>query len=55
MKLSLRAHNFVDMDAFLTKPVPIERSFGVLSNGTGFVKNASISTKLLDLKVNPYF
>ena len=53
--LAKRSSNFVDMDAFLTKPVPIERSFRVLSIGTGFVKNESISTKLLDLKVNPYF
>ncbi len=40
------------MDAFLTKQVPIERSLRVLSNGTGLIKNASISTQLWDLKVN---
>ena len=53
--LTLQSNNFVNMDPFLTKPVPIERSFQSLSNGTGFVKNGSISTKLLDFKINTHF
>ena len=43
---TLLIHNFVNMDVFLTKPVPIERRFSGLSIGTGFVENTFMLGKL---------
>ena len=49
---TLWVHNFVNMDVFSTKPVPIESPEKPLSIGTGFVENESISTKLWTNKVS---
>ena len=40
------AHNFLNIDPFLTRPVPIESSHSQLSIGTGLVKNGTILRKL---------
>ena len=46
MYLPWWAHIVFDLDPFLTRPVPIERSHRKLSIGTGLVKNGSKSKKL---------
>ena len=48
---TLWVHNFVNMNVFSTKPVPIESPEKPLSIGTGFVENESMSTKLWTNKV----
>ena len=46
MSTTRLAHNFLNIDPFLTRPVPIESSHSQLSIGTSLVKNGSISREL---------
>ena len=48
---ALFAHNFVNTDPFLIKPVPNERYEEGCSIGAGFVKNGALLTKLWANKV----
>ena len=40
------AHNFLDIDPFLTNLVPLERSRKGLFNGTKIIKNGKLLTKV---------
>ena len=44
--LTFDAHNFLDIDPFLTNLAPLERSREGLFNGTRIVKNGNFLTKL---------
>ena len=46
--------NFLNIDPFLTRPVPIESSHSQLSIGTGLVKNGYVSRKLQSISVEGF-